>query len=481
MTPVANPRGPQRAAGASQNVEDAPEANGEDARLVGALLAERWRVERLVGAGGMSSVYAATHRNGKRVALKVLKNQLAASPAARRRFLREGYIANRVNHRGVVSVLDDVATDDGVVFLVMDLIEGQTIEDLRRARGGTLAPNEVAWLAEEVLDVLVAAHAAGVVHRDVKPANVLLSVGGEVKLLDFGVARLRELSEFAEATQSGMMLGTPAFMAPEQARGRWSEVDARTDVWAVGATMFRLLSGLTVHEDTTPSELMIQAATSPAPALGGVCRNLPPSLLEVVDRALRLSPSERWQTAREMQAALHSARRDLPALEQWLLPLPNTDSNTVSEPASGSEQPARAISDVERLPEAQNRRASRGWLFVLPGLLVLAALGTATIRRSDPDSARAPGPPRSSGPEAVLPAAPAAQPQARSASQPPVVTPVASASFAAPTGSAPRAGHSVKLGTSRKPGPRGPARAKPSASARDERPPSLDELMSKRR
>jgi eukaryotic-like serine/threonine-protein kinase len=296
---------------ASESTSPSEEADAGGGRqgLIGVLLCGKWRVERLLGAGGMSSVYAATHRNGNRVALKILNRPLSASPAARRRFLREGYIANRVRHRGVVPVLDDAETDDGLVFLVMELVEGQTLEALREERGGKLAPSEVARLADELLEILITAHASGVVHRDVKPGNVLLAPDGQVKLLDFGIARLRELTEFGEATASGVALGTPAFMAPEQARGRWDEVDARTDVWAVGATLFRLLSGRTVHEPTTPNELMIASATTPAPRLSSVCSDVPAALEAVVDRALRLDPNERWQSAAEMRAALQAKRR----------------------------------------------------------------------------------------------------------------------------------------------------------------------------
>src|SRR5262249_41528832 len=157
-----------------------------------------------------------------------------------------GYLANRVGHDGAVAVLDDDQTEDGVVFLVMDLLEGATLEDL--ARQGPCAPNEVAFLVDGLLDVLGAAHGRGIVHRDVKPGNVFVTRKGEVRLLDFGIARIREGSAVFAPTRSGALLGTPGFMAPEHARGRWDEVDARTDLWAVGATMFRLLAGRPVHE-----------------------------------------------------------------------------------------------------------------------------------------------------------------------------------------------------------------------------------------
>src|SRR5437868_12122364 len=177
-----------RAAGTE---ESKPGDRASSGPLTGRLLSGRWRVGKLLGRGGMSTVYAATHRNGKTCALKVLHPELAASATSRRRFLREGYIANKVAHDGVVSVLDDDVTQDGTVFLVMDLLEGTTLEDHCRASGGRLPPGDVLVIADAVLDVLIAAHAKGVVHRDLKPSNVFLLSRGTLKLLDFGIASLR--------------------------------------------------------------------------------------------------------------------------------------------------------------------------------------------------------------------------------------------------------------------------------------------------
>ncbi|WP_438038234.1 serine/threonine-protein kinase [Sorangium sp. So ce128] len=278
--------------------------------LVGQVLRGKWRLERLLGFGGMAMVYAATHRNGMRGAVKILRRELSEDEEARSRFLREGYVANRVEHPGIVRVLDDDVTDDGSVFLVMELLEGETVE-ARRARepGGVLGVSEVLGIADDLLDVLAVAHERGIVHRDLKPDNLFLTRQGQLKVLDFGIARLRELSSPANAsTRAGTLMGTPQFMPPEQARGQWDRVDPRSDLWAVGSTMYQLLSGRYVHEAETLPLLLLAAMTQPAPPVGSVLPALPPPIAGVMDVALAFDPDRRWPNARAMQRALRQAR-----------------------------------------------------------------------------------------------------------------------------------------------------------------------------
>jgi serine/threonine-protein kinase len=166
-------------------------------------------------------------------------------------------------------------------------------------------------MAEQLLDVLTAAHAKGVVHRDLKPENVFLTRTGQVKVLDFGIARLRELSTTAStATKSGSTMGTPAFMAPEQARGLWDDVDAQSDLWACGALMFNLLSGRLVHEGRTTNEHLLSAMTNPAPPLASILPGVGAAVAHVVDRALSFDKTQRWSDARRMQEAVRRAYHD---------------------------------------------------------------------------------------------------------------------------------------------------------------------------
>jgi len=179
---------------------------------VGVVLRDKWHLDALLGVGGMAAVYAATHRNGARGAIKILHAELSVDAGIRARFLREGYAANTVGHRGVVRVLDDDVLDDGAVFVVMELLEGESLESRRERAGGRLPPLDVLSAADQLLDVLVAAHAKGVVHRDLKPENVFVTTGGELKVLDFGIAKLRQSTAGSSGTRTGAAMGTPAHL-----------------------------------------------------------------------------------------------------------------------------------------------------------------------------------------------------------------------------------------------------------------------------
>jgi serine/threonine-protein kinase len=192
----------------------------------------------------------------------------------------------------------------------MELLEGQTLMARAQARGGRLPPDEVLRAADAILDVLAAAHDASVVHRDVKPENVFVTADGGVKLLDFGIARLAEPTlEDKGETIAGLPMGSPAFMAPEQARGRWDLVGPWSDLWSVGATMFTLLSGRDVHVEVTIPELLAAIFTKPAPSLGAVMPECDPRIVAIVDRALERRVEDRWLDARAMQAAVREAMR----------------------------------------------------------------------------------------------------------------------------------------------------------------------------
>ncbi len=280
---------------------------------VGTVLEDKWRLDKLLGVGGMAAVYAATHRNQKRVAVKLLHPELAGDGEIRTRFLREGYAANTIGHEGAVSVLDDFA-GEGTAFLVMELLEGETIEARWLRKGSRLDVREVLIIADQLLDVLAAAHAKDVVHRDIKPENLFLTRQGVLKVLDFGIARIFEAAQTRKQTRAGTVMGTPAFMSPEQARARWDEVDGRTDLWAVGATMFTLLSGRYVHEAQTGNEQLILSATTPARSIATVTSGLPRSAIATIDRALLFEREQRWPDAQGMQQAVRGSLESLGAL-----------------------------------------------------------------------------------------------------------------------------------------------------------------------
>lgn len=278
---------------------------------VGTLLDGKWSLDALLGYGGSAAVYAATHRNGKRAAIKVLHPHYVADENLRSRFTREGYLANKIEHPGAVSVLDDDVADDGTVFLVMELLEGTSLEKIGRGEAPPLTMAEVVRITDDLLDVLAKAHALGIVHRDIKPANLFVTTSGRLKVLDFGIARLAEAkSDGSAVTQTGFMMGTPAFMPPEQARGRWAEVDARSDLFAAGATMIALLTGRRPRHADTANEELLAAMTVPFAPVSALVPSLPAALAAVIDRAVAFNRDERWPTAQAMQQALRDAARE---------------------------------------------------------------------------------------------------------------------------------------------------------------------------
>jgi serine/threonine-protein kinase len=290
-----------------------PQAANRVGRVVG-----KYTLERVIGSGGMATVYEASHRNGNRVAVKMLKPAHAVTAEVRARFLREGYAANRVRHTGAVRVLDDHVTDDGLVFLVMELLEGASLDALARAHDGKLGVPFVLGIGKQLLEVLAAAHDAGIVHRDIKPENLFLQTTGKLKVLDFGIARILSAHE-STTTSTGRMLGTPAFMPPEQAYGRRAEVDAQSDLWSAGATLFTAITGRVVHQAQTAEETLIKAATEAAPSLVSVALDVPPEVASLVDRSLMADKAARFRSAAEMLAALELAH-----VEAFGSPTPST-------------------------------------------------------------------------------------------------------------------------------------------------------------
>ena len=274
---------------------------------VGQVLKNKWRLDILLGVGGMAAVYAATHRNGSRAAVKLLHPELSTNALVRARFLREGYVANAVGHEGAVKVIDDDEAEDDSLYLVTELLDGETLEDRRLRHGGCLDVGEVLCLTDRILDVLAAAHAKGIVHRDIKPDNVFITRAGQVKVIDFGIARLREARATKSATRSGVTMGTPAFMPPEQARGLWDEVDARSDLWALGATMVNLLTSRLLHEARSVNEQMMYSMTKKSPSLESMLSGANHDVCRIVNRALAFDKNHRWRDARRMQDAVRGA------------------------------------------------------------------------------------------------------------------------------------------------------------------------------
>jgi serine/threonine protein kinase len=416
------------------------------ARL-GTTLHEKWHLDALLGIGGTAAVYAATHRNGSRAAVKILNPELSSHTQVRDRFFREGYAANAVGHEGTVKVLDDDQAQDGSLFLVTELLEGEALEQRRQRMGGKLPENEVLHLSDQLLDVIAAAHAKGIVHRDLKPENVCLTNAGQLKVLDFGIAALHQLSSTRTGTITGAVMGTPAYMSPEQALGLWEDVDALSDIWAWGATMFHLLSGELVHDGRTVNEQLANAISGAPAPLAWVAPEVSAPVAYIVDRALERDKDKRWPDARSMQAAIRAAY-----VEQFPTPIPTLPglAALAAPPASLPPESVRkstptfratALPSEPSIPLPVAPEGHRRTVIAIGAALTLAILGTCAHSmlsdRGGASSATGPSAPApASSPPAISVAAPSppeAVPEPEPAlAKPPEVEPFASASAPPP-------------------------------------------------
>ena len=273
---------------------------------VGRVLRGKWTLDRLIGVGGMAAVYEATHRNGSKVAIKMLHPTLMFDTNFAQRLVQEGYVANKINHPAAVKVYDDDADEnDGAVFLVMELLEGETLSQLRRKKK-RFSELEALKMMAPVLECLGNAHERGIIHRDIKPENLFVNRDGAVRVLDSGIARINDGSNVT-ATRTGMVVGSPAYMSPEQALGKMNSVGPQTDVYAVGATMFALLTGTTPHAGESTQEMIVMVATQSARAISTVKHDINPRVGALIDRALAYNKDERYPDAFAMLADVREA------------------------------------------------------------------------------------------------------------------------------------------------------------------------------
>jgi eukaryotic-like serine/threonine-protein kinase len=274
-------------------------------RRLGTTVRDKWTLERILGVGGMAAVYVGLHRIGRRDALKILHPEAAKRKDVCQRFEREAKAVNSFRHPGVVEIRDIDVTEDGAPFLVMELLDGESLLD-RVERLRTIPLADVLAYADQTLDVLAAAHPLGIIHRDIKPANLYLLRDGRLKVLDFGLARVLDPDGTNAWTQTGATLGTTPYMPPEQARGR--HIDGRADLFAVGATMFRLLTGRRIHDAATDFDLLMKMAKEPAPPIASVLSGLPDDVCRVIDRALAFDRDRRYADAASMLADVRAVR-----------------------------------------------------------------------------------------------------------------------------------------------------------------------------
>jgi serine/threonine-protein kinase len=277
--------------------------------LVGSVIADRYKLLTLLGEGGMGAVYKAEHvRMGKALALKLLRGDFAQDPGAVKRFADEAQIVSRLSHPHTIAVFDfgEIGVVSGL-YLAMEYVPGKDLSSVLRAEKRIAAPR-VITIGQQILGSLAEAHDAGIVHRDMKPGNVMLTLtrtGDDfTKVLDFGIAKLRD-EHGASVTSAGAILGTPSYLAPEQARG--GDVDARADLYSVGALLFELLTGRPPFVAPNPLAVVNAHLHDPPPSVQQFAPEISSAICEVIHRALAKRPEDRFRSADEMREALLSA------------------------------------------------------------------------------------------------------------------------------------------------------------------------------
>lgn len=342
--------------------------------LVGTRLGD-YELRSVIGSGGMATVYRAFDHNLQRdVAIKVLSEEAAAQPGFAQRFRQEARLVARLRHPNVVHVYDFGAQDQ-VFYMVQELLPGPTLAERISecaAQGRALPRAEILSVVRQLAAALDVAHAAGIIHRDVKPGNAIYGTNGVLVLTDFGIAK-NTLTDISQ-TQAGVVLGTPVYISPEQARGE--PLTPASDIYALGVIVYELLSGRPPFEGTTPLGVVLKHLQEPPPPLVPLPPGLPPGVEAVVQRALAKQPDDRFATAGALAEALEAA---WPALQAQPAPGIHGAPTTVWKPPRAPGAPAQpvtsAASDVQPAVPSAVRATPKPKVGLLPVLaLVLVAI-----------------------------------------------------------------------------------------------------------
>ncbi len=347
--------------------EQGSEGDGRERFAVGRVIAGRYALWRVVGEGGMASVWAAKHLvTGREVAIKFLRASHTDDAEFRRRFLKEARATAQLGHANVVDVLDAFETPEGVPALVMPLLHGETLAH-KLQREGALTMNETASLLVPVISALGAAHALGIIHRDIKPANIFLlqnsALGTNVRVLDFGIAKWAQPEEQGSPTESGVVIGTPCYMSPEQATLECA-VDYRTDVWALGAIIYECLAGQRALSGDSVGKVVAQLLTQGIVPIGQRVPKLPRDVAQMVDAMLerkrdaRDGSLERVRQVLEGHTSVRAAAIPAPAAAAIAGKRPQLETDASAETARVRKPPERA-STAERDPDREAQGTGR--------------------------------------------------------------------------------------------------------------------------
>jgi len=294
-----------------------------------------YEIKSLIGEGGMGNVYLAEHvQLGRKVAVKSLHQQLVKNESLRARFKQEASTMAHLQHPGIVSLYDYVEEDDGL-YLVMELVDGKPLDEYIRNVSGPIPAERAVPMMTKILDAFAYAHSKGIVHRDIKPSNILLMNNGEVKILDFGIAKM--LSEAGnKLTKTGTQMGTVFYMSPEQVQGK--EVDIRSDIYALGVTFFQMLTGVCPYDGmTTEYEVYGKIVNDPLPSASAFYPGIPPALDHVIAKATMKRVQDRFQNCIEFSQGL-----TMPQNIQMHVPAPNMQQPVNTNQAAFNAPPFQA-------------------------------------------------------------------------------------------------------------------------------------------
>jgi eukaryotic-like serine/threonine-protein kinase len=367
--------------------ESVPSSAPDDVPAPGSILAGKYEVERILGAGGMGVVLAARHMQlGQRVALKFMRGLAAQDPGAVERFLREARAAVSLTSEHVARVLDVGTLESGAPYMVMEYLAGVDLAAVLR-RGGPLSVERAVDAVIQACEAIAEAHARGIVHRDLKPANLFMTERAEgsalVKVLDFGISKPAPLSERQEErlTVSGMVMGSPGYMSPEQVRSS-KDVDARSDIWSLGVILYELLTGVSPFQGETIGDTFARITSEPPPRIQSLRRDIPDALSETIARCLERKLTARLQSVGELALRLAPfAPPETGVLVQRIARLSGQAhrAQTLDAPAFPSEAAGGGTVDASAaqtagswLRSAAHPALSRRWPFA-------AALGTGLL------------------------------------------------------------------------------------------------------
>jgi serine/threonine-protein kinase len=353
---------------------------------------------RTLGEGGMGVVFEAEHVTmHRRAAIKVLRPELIKDEQAIRRFFNEARATNEIRHPGIVQIYDCGTRDDGSPWLIMELLEGETLS--RRIARGPMAQSEVVTLGSQAASVLEAAHRAGIIHRDLKPDNLFIvnnqetPTGERIKVLDFGIAKLSSSGAAKSMhTQTGMLIGTPLYMSPEQCRGI-SQVDARSDIYSFGLILYQMVAGELPFVSEGMGELFDMQMNRPPPPLKRKVPSVIPALAAAIEKALRKDPAERFQNMGEVQRALVAAGAAATPSQVSATPAtpqpPQSDGRISAPyplPVSNTTTLSAGAMEIEPLEVPRSRLARP---LLIAGVLLLAGGGLFAARTLTGDKAAA--------------------------------------------------------------------------------------------